>query len=115
MRILFLGMAVWLGAPAMAQCPQTAVQDAVDVWASVSQQASPEAEAEAKIEALSAACADNAYVLKVAALTHGLLSQKATVPEKILAHGAKARALAIRMRDVQPANEESVVAQVGAN
>lgn len=114
MRILILGLILAFGSPAIAQCPQTAVQDAVNAWAAASQGVGL-AEAETKTDALSAACADNAYVLKVAALTHGVLSQRATAPEKILAHGVKARALAIRMRDVQPPNEIPVSAQVGQN
>ena len=114
MRILILGLILALGSPAIAQCPQTAVQDAVNAWAAASQ-GTGLAEAESKTDALSTVCADNAYVLKVAALTHAVLSQRATAPEKILAHGAKARTLAMRMRDVQPANEISVTAQVGQN
>ena len=113
MRMLLGVIAMW-GIPAFAQCPANAVQDAVNVWAAASQ-GSPPPDAKAKIDALADACKDNAYVLKVAALTNGVMSARATAPDQILAHGIKARALAMAMRDVQPENELSVSAQVGQN
>lgn len=114
MRMLVLGLIALCGAPAVAQCPATAVQDAVNVWAAVSQ-GQPQADAKPVIDDLAEACKADAYVLKVAALTNGAMSARATAPDQILAHGVKARTLAMAMRDVQPDNEKQVSAQVGQN
>lgn len=114
MRMLVLGLIALCGAPAIAQCPATAVQEAVNVWVAVSQ-GQPPPDARARIDSLASACKDNAYVLKVAALTNGAMSARATDPDQILAHGIRARELAMAMRDVQPDNEMQVAAQVGQN
>lgn len=114
MRLLVLGLIALCGFPALAQCPATAVQDAVNIWVAASQ-GSPPQDARARIDNLADACKDNAYVLKVAPLTNGVMSSRATAPDQILAHGIKARELGMAMRDVQPDNELSVSAQVGGS
>jgi len=105
-----------LGAsPALAACPQTAVQDGVNLWlAAESSQASAVSALGVQADTLAAACATDAYIQKIAALTHATLSGRLTDPAAGLDHAAKARAFAMRMRDVQPANEHPVTAMAGS-
>jgi hypothetical protein len=102
MKAIILAAATIFAAPAALACPEGALQETVSVMVSIGQHGEgvDPADATTSIDALTASCPANPYVLKVAALTRATLAEavsdkpaRISLREHALADFEKAAAL----------------------